>query len=85
MIPGKKGFTTQVQGQNKKMTTVTEIPIHQIAEMTRDALIDSLLHFPGTFKFDFTLDYLQALETDQLRHMLMAAYIHAHAKDRKSA
>lgn len=69
----------------EQMTTVDEIPIHQIAEMSREELICNLLDFPGTFKFDFTREYLQTLETEQLRHMLLAAYMHAHAKNRKSA
>jgi hypothetical protein len=54
-----------------------EIPIHKIAELPREEVITTLLNFPGTFKFDFTREYLQGLETDQLRHMLLAAYLHA--------
>jgi len=66
------------------MLNVEEIPIHKIAELSREELIASLLNFPGTFKFDFTPDYLQTINTDQLRHMLMAAYMHAYAREHKS-
>jgi hypothetical protein len=59
-----------------------EIPIHKIAELPREEVIAMLLNFPGTFKFDFTPEYLQGLETDQLRHMLLAAIMHA-SRDRK--
>jgi len=62
-----------------------EIPIHEIAELSREEVIKSLLNFPGTFKFDFTREYLQGLDTDQLRHMLLAAYIYACRDKRKPA
>ncbi len=61
-----------------------EIPIHKIAELPREEVITTLLNFPGTFKFDFTREYLQGLETDQLRHMLLAAYMHASREHRAS-
>ncbi len=67
------------------MNNVADIPIHKIAELTREELICTLLSFPGTFKFDFTQEYLESVNTDQLRHMLMAAYLHAYAKNRQSA
>ncbi len=63
------------------MSKTMEIPIHQIAELPREQVIETLLHFPGTFQFDFTQEYLQSLSTDQLRHMLVAAYIHAYRND----
>ena len=66
------------------MLNVEEIPIHKIAELSREELIVSLRNFPGTFKFDFTVNYLQTVNTDQLRHMLMAAYMHAYARERQS-
>jgi len=65
------------------MNKVEEMPIHQIAELSREELIANLLTFPGTFKFDFTREYLDEINTDQLRHMLMAAYIHAYDENRK--
>jgi len=65
------------------MQDVAEIPIHQIAELSREELVLALLHFPGTFKFDFTEEYLQSITTDQLRHMLMAAYLHAYSSKGK--
>jgi hypothetical protein len=65
------------------MSNLVEIPIHQIAELSRDELIDHLLNFHGTFKFDFTQDFLTSVNTDQLRHMLMAAFLHAHDPKQK--
>jgi hypothetical protein len=65
------------------MSKVAEIPIHQIAELSRDELINNLMNFHGTFKFDFTREYLTEVNTDQLRHMLMAAFLHAYDNDRK--
>ncbi|MFA5866168.1 MAG: hypothetical protein WC975_15960 [Phycisphaerae bacterium] len=78
-------ITKETERQDEKVTNVEEIPVHEIAELSRDKLITCLLHFPGRFKFDFTLEYLQSVATDQLRHMLLAAYIHAHKDDRKTA
>jgi hypothetical protein len=60
-------------------------PVHKIAELSREDVIETLLHFPGTFKFDFTLEYLENLTTEQLQHMLLAAYIHASREKRKLA
>jgi hypothetical protein len=67
------------------MDQTMDMPVHKIAELSRDEVIDTLLHFPGTFKFDFTLEYLENLNTEQLRHMLLAAYIHASREHRKPA
>ncbi len=64
--------------QNAVMPQLTEL-----AELDRRDLIDRLLHFPGTFKFDFTPEYVEGLSTDELRHILMAAYLHAYQKDRR--
>ena len=51
--------------------------IPDLVDLTRDELIEQLLHFPGSFKFDFSRDYLQKLGSEQLRHMLLAAYLYA--------
>jgi hypothetical protein len=59
------------------MGTAMEISVHKIAELSRDEVISTLMNFPGTFPFDFTPEYLQNQDTDRLRHMLLAAYIHA--------
>ncbi len=58
------------------MSQITEISPTKIASLPREEVIDALLHFPATFKFDFTREYLESLTTDQLRHLLMAACLH---------
>jgi hypothetical protein len=45
----------------------------QIAGMTRRQLMDHLLHFDGRLKLDFTEPYLDTLDDDRLRHILLAA------------
>ena len=45
----------------------------QIAGMTRRQLKDRLLHFDGQLKLDFTEPYLDTLDDDRLRHILLAA------------
>ena len=67
------------------MDQTMDMPVHKIAELSRPEVIEMLLHFPGTFKFDFTLEYLENLTTEQLQHMLLAAYIHASRETRKLA
>jgi len=45
-----------------------------IAEMSRDQIKREILHFKkGSFKLDFSEDYLDGLTLDQLRHILLAA------------
>jgi len=50
---------------------------HVIMDLAREDIINHLLNFPGKFRFDFTREYLERLSDDQLRHILMAAYLHA--------
>jgi len=52
-------------------------PLVEIACLSRDQLMDRLLHFPGKFAFDFRENYLERKTTAQLRHILLAAYKHA--------
>lgn len=54
-----------------------EAKVCHIADLTRDQVIEELLYFPGRFKLDFTRQYLQDQTDEQLRHMLMAAYLYA--------
>jgi hypothetical protein len=60
------------------MTKTKELSIEDLPDMRREELIDALLHFPGTFEFDFTRECLDAYSDSQLRHTLMAAFIFAH-------
>lgn len=46
-----------------------------IAVMDRQALIQRLRSFDGDFPLDFTEGYLAGLDTERLRHILMAAYL----------
>lgn len=46
-----------------------------VTSLTKYELIDRLLHFDGPIKLDFTEAYLDALDIDKLRHILLAAVI----------
>ena len=46
-----------------------------IATLDRDELTRRIQHFHGSFKLDFTEDYLNAASVDRLRHILLAALI----------
>jgi hypothetical protein len=46
-----------------------------IAALDRDELKRRIKNFHGRFKLDFTEDYLNQLNIDRLRHILLAAHI----------
>ncbi len=46
-----------------------------IAALDRDELKRRIKNFRGRFKLDFTEDYLNQLNIDRLRHILLAAHI----------
>jgi len=46
-----------------------------IAALDRDELKRRIRNFHGRFKLDFTEDYLNQLNIDRLRHILLAAHI----------
>jgi len=48
-----------------------------IAALDRDELKRRIRNFKGRFKLDFTEDYLEQLNIDRLRHILLAAQISA--------
>jgi len=48
-----------------------------IAALSRDELKRRIKNFHGRFKLDFTEDYLNQLNVDRLRHILLAAQISA--------
>jgi len=56
-----------------------ENALTRIAEMCRAELIDLLLHCRCSFPTDFTREYLETLEIERLRHVAMAALLHAEA------
>lgn len=45
----------------------------KIASLDKTELIAHILDFDGKFKFDFTRDYLETLDVNNLRHILSAA------------
>jgi len=48
-----------------------------IARMQRDELLEILRSLRCSFKLDFTDEYLTTLSLERLRHVTMAAFIHA--------
>jgi hypothetical protein len=48
-----------------------------IAALDRDELKRRIRNFKGRFKLDFTEDYLDKLNVDRLRHILLAALVSA--------
>jgi hypothetical protein len=48
-----------------------------IAALGRDELKKRIKTFNGRFRLDFTEDYLDHLNVDRLRHILLAAHISA--------
>ena len=51
--------------------------------MDREELISRLSRFPGNLRLDFSEDYLESCDTDQLRHVLMAALWRCELKGRE--
>jgi hypothetical protein len=45
----------------------------EVATMDRARLAEQLMRFPGSVRLDFSADYLESCDTDQLRHLLLAA------------
>jgi hypothetical protein len=48
-----------------------------IAALDRDELKRRIRNFKGRFRLDFTEDYLDKLNIDRLRHILLAAHVSA--------
>lgn len=49
----------------------------EVALLSREQLVDRLLHFRGSCQLDFTESFLATKSTDKLRHILVAACQHA--------
>ena len=47
----------------------------QISSMGRDQIKEGILHFKGRLKLDFSEAYLDTLNDEKLRHILMAAFV----------
>jgi len=46
-----------------------------ISSLSINEVKERLLHFDGPLKMDFTREYLDTLDCDKLRHILMAAIV----------
>jgi len=57
--------------------------IAEIASLSRDQLVERLLHHSGHFAMDFTPEYLASKSDSQLRHILIAALKHNGAAKQK--
>lgn len=53
-----------------------------IAALNRDELKRHIRNFRGRFQLDFSEEYLDQLNVDRLRHILLAAHIMQMAKDK---
>lgn len=51
-----------------------------VATMNKSEVKRRLLHFEGPLRLDFTEEYLDRLDLDRLRHILLAALMAAHRK-----
>lgn len=52
-----------------------------IASLGRGELKKRIKNFKGSFKLDFTEDYLEKSSTDRLRHILLAVLINKNAQN----
>ena len=63
------------------MQTHEENVAASIAMMDRYELQKELLRFQGSFKLDFTQEYLQSQTLERLRHILLAAKLQQSANN----
>ncbi len=54
-----------------------------ICNMDISEIKERLLHFDGPLKMDYTREYLDTLDCDKLRHILMAAVVTVEKKKKK--
>jgi hypothetical protein len=59
-----------------KVPEETLLRLSEIASLSREEIIERLLHFQGQCHLDFTPEYLALKSDDQLRHILVAACKH---------
>ncbi len=52
----------------------------EVTKLNKAEVKDRILHFDGPIPLDFTDDYLDSLDLDKLRHILLAAIVTAHRK-----
>ena len=56
----------------------SEKMVVKLAGLSRAQLKRQLLSMRSRFRMDFTKDYLDSLTKDELRHIVLAAYLHTH-------
>jgi len=56
-----------------------EILVSEIQAMDRSGLIRLLRNMECDFAVDFTDDFLNSISVDRLRHIALAASLHAHS------
>ena len=54
-----------------------ELTVENIGKMDRDHLIETLRYLRCGFDLDFTDEYLGSISLERLRHILLAASLHA--------
>jgi hypothetical protein len=62
-----------------------ELLVNEIQAMDRDGLIRLLRNMQCDFAVDFTDDFLNSISVERLRHIALAASLHAHAGKRQPA
>jgi hypothetical protein len=61
----------------RRKRSAFEKEAESVARSNRAELTRRILRFKGSFKLDFTEDYLKRLSVDRLRHILLAALMNA--------
>jgi len=75
----KPVIVNEKKGEEMTSREYFEQTATSIAALDRDELKRRIKNFKGRFKLDFTEDYLDRLNIDRLRHILLAAHISASA------
>ena len=52
----------------------------EVTKLNKAQVIDRILHFDGPVPLDFTEEFLDRLDLDKLRHILLAAIVTAQRK-----
>jgi hypothetical protein len=66
--PNSKAWTVYARSHFERRAT-------SVAALGRDELKRRIKNFRGSFRLDFTDDYLDAISVERLRHILLAALI----------
>ena len=59
-------------------TNRKEVVAEKIQRMDRNRLVRMLRGMQCDFEMDFTDEYLQSVSLDRLKHIILAASLHAH-------